>query len=910
MTAPQVFNVAQAFLVDPGSVQNAPEIHLTGVDLYFQRKPSATANRSRIPNPGVTVFVCETTGGVPDTSRMLGQPSRVEYASIATSTTAATATRFSFAKPVRLPTGRMYAFVVRYDGDEDFGLWRSREGETIVGQSNRTAGPAGQYVGNFYEFASVSANTTLGGQWKPLSTTDLKFRLHCARWTMDEYANVQVTNAVTGQTETRVVGRKSYVLSKDPIEFIVYEREYSGSAANVVGGELVYQNAVQYPTTVAVRSDSAVVTSSQTNFTSVFGTTGSRYVLLVSGSERALRQVTNVNSNGAVLLDRPPPFTNGAARFQRVVVGRVASVGNTSVFGRSENMMVLIDSNANSSLRFVNNTVEGYTIVASGTGYQNTDYLVVYGGGANGTNAEVNAVANVTTDASGNIVSLTWTNKGIGFLEPSPAYRIANSTGGEANSRPAVTVSANLTFNIGSWLHGSVSNVAFANCRVVNLGVNRVSAAGVGLSAPPGTGISLRYDHLYTSDGTSVMDALVTAAGTGYANGDRVTFSGDSGTGAVGYVVTDSAGRVTDVSMIAGGSGYSDPTASITTSGGSGATLEPIIGTFRFTEEQAAEFVENAAEIFRTYPVPPANTPLVLSRSVEVAYANVSYTTDTGVTGNTNVSSIVQMVLETNNVFTLPDVSDDRVDVFVERYSINDDYTGEETGQGRALAKGISKRFTFANNRVAEDIVVDVRAFRPANTDVRVYAKLHSAKDSEPFEDKDWTLLEMVDGIGRYSNPTNEDDVVEYRYTLPQSPNTASTLAGTVTTNANTRVTGAGTAFDTALAVDDLVKIYSPTFANNYEIGVVASVTNSTVFDLKTALSNNNVIGVGFKVDLISYKHQAFFNRNNGFVARYYDGAMGEHDGFSSYAIKIVMLSESDTVVPKIDDSRGVGVTA
>ena len=47
-----------------------------------------------------------------------------------------------------------------------------------------------------------------------------------------------------------------------------------------------------------------------------------------------------------------------------------------------------------------------------------------------------------------------------------------------------------------------------------------------------------------------------------------------------------------------------------------------------------------------------------------------------------------------------------------------------------------------ANNKFAEDLLVFLTAYRPANTDIKVFARIHNSDDPEAFDDKDWTMLE------------------------------------------------------------------------------------------------------------------------------------------------------------------------
>ena len=50
-----------------------------------------------------------------------------------------------------------------------------------------------------------------------------------------------------------------------------------------------------------------------------------------------------------------------------------------------------------------------------------------------------------------------------------------------------------------------------------------------------------------------------------------------------------------------------------------------------------------------------------------------------------------------------------------------------------------------------------------------------------------------------------------------------------------------------------------------------------------------------------------FLNAN---VATYYNTGLAQLTSYSTFQIKLVMLSNNQIIVPKIDDVRGVGVTS
>lgn len=76
-----------------------------------------------------------------------------------------------------------------------------------------------------------------------------------------------------------------------------------------------------------------------------------------------------------------------------------------------------------------------------------------------------------------------------------------------------------------------------------------------------------------------VVAIAIAAAGTGYANGEVLTFTGGNGTGAAGTLTTNGSGVITAVNLTSGGSGYTAaPTVGITTAAGTGASLTATVG--------------------------------------------------------------------------------------------------------------------------------------------------------------------------------------------------------------------------------------------------------------------------------------------------------------------------------------------
>ena len=76
---------------------------------------------------------------------------------------------------------------------------------------------------------------------------------------------------------------------------------------------------------------------------------------------------------------------------------------------------------------------------------------------------------------------------------------------------------------------------------------------------------------------------------------------------------------------------------------------------------------------------------------------------------------------------------------------INNDDTNEHiTDGGNALSKYVSRTVTLGEGLDAEDIKVFVNAYKPAGTDVKVYAKAINQADGIGIEEGIWSELQAT----------------------------------------------------------------------------------------------------------------------------------------------------------------------
>jgi len=310
----------------------------------------------------------------------------------------------------------------------------------------------------------------------------------------------------------------------------------------------------------------------------------------------------------------------------------------------------------------------------------------------------------------------------------------------------------------------------------------------------------------------------------------------------------------------------------------------------------------------------------ILSRSLEVDNINL-YGTErksavVNVTFNVSVSEVDR--------FSVPYLKANELDFFFYKNDINNtitetrgSITGYDTEIGRnglAKSKYISKKISFGEGKYAEDVVVYVTGYRPAGTQIKVYAKLHNAADKEAFDDKAWTPLEIKNNIDRFSTE-DPNDLWEYTFGLPQYPEVYTTLSGNFLTTLSSNSITTTVNHSSNLAVGDLVRVYSILTPENHEVFPVASVTAppspgaTGAITLFKPITNANIVGdVG--IDKIKYKNVAWNNIANDNVARYVTSSYTEFDTYNTMQIKVVLLAENTHVVPKVEQIQVIGVSA
>ena len=264
-----------------------------------------------------------------------------------------------------------------------------------------------------------------------------------------------------------------------------------------------------------------------------------------------------------------------------------------------------------------------------------------------------------------------------------------------------------------------------------------------------------------------------------------------------------------------------------------------------------------------------------------VGYANSSYVRITNVNGyfvsNVNITSAVG-------------------NSFVNTASLYN----ESIGNGIKTSRYISKNIILTADQSSEDVLLYLGAYRPANTNFKVYVKIQNSSDPDNISQKKWSLLDELSSSSLLSSKVNFDDRVELIYGFNKSYN----LFGYGTNVANN--TNVITCQSTSnLANNQMVYLqYANSTVSNFNVREIIYVVNTTSFvvDRNPSFTNSNSsLGV---VPGIETTDSAFLYDQNNYVTRYSTLNDIVYDTYTQYAIKIVPTADSTSVVPRAGDLR------
>jgi hypothetical protein len=310
-----MFNKAQSFFLDSSSAQGASVVFVTSIELYFKDKPTANKTQSGSSKPSVSLNICEVKDNVPNWNTAdIKTLARVDYDNINTSATADTSTKFTFDTPVPLQTNKQYAFLIKFDSDESFSLWKNRVDEVDINTGVAAKLSSGKVDGNAYDI-------TNGFDVTPLSDVDYKFKINVAKFT-------------GARSNTFTVSNEAYDFLK-----------LTSGAVNgtFIGGEYVYQQQANLTGTVAVSSGGANIDGTTTTFTS--DVANNDLVIVANSTVSQVRKVNIVTNTTFMNVTSTFSTTASAVNIRKFNTGTISIDSSSNTISGTNTNFASISSN-------------------------------------------------------------------------------------------------------------------------------------------------------------------------------------------------------------------------------------------------------------------------------------------------------------------------------------------------------------------------------------------------------------------------------------------------------------------------------------------------------------------------------------------------------------------------------------
>ena len=201
----------------------------------------------------------------------------------------------------------------------------------------------------------------------------------------------------------------------------------------------------------------------------------------------------------------------------------------------------------------------------------------------------------------------------------------------------------------------------------------------------------------------------------------------------------------------------------------------------------------------------------------------------------------------------------------------------------------ITRRVALNDGFEASDLNVYVDVNRPAGTNVKVYYRILSESDTETFDEKFYTEMDLS---GTASFTQNPEQFTEEKYVIPADDKIggAQILFGTVDiANTSSNVIGTSTRFLEELRIGDTIAVGPARITR-----VVSNIVNNTFLTVESAFSTT------------ASTQEIFKSLNN--VVGYTTPSGLSYSGFKYFSVKVVFLSENSAFAPKIKNLRAIAL--
>lgn len=304
-----------------------------------------------------------------------------------------------------------------------------------------------------------------------------------------------------------------------------------------------------------------------------------------------------------------------------------------------------------------------------------------------------------------------------------------------------------------------------------------------------------------------------------------------------------------------------------------------------------------------------ANSSLAIQPARSIKFNDTNYITDINAVVGSRSNEILDAggaksfrltaSLSTSDLRVTPTIDLQSASIIRYENLINNDTTDENTSQGNAYCKYVSKTVTLSDNQDAESLRVYMNVYKPQGTDVQVWARLLNGADPESLNDKSWVQLTRV-GADKVSKITDRDNFYEAEYRLANTPATSSTNGVVSVSNASVTISGSNTTFSSELSDGDVIKISDDANARYFVTKVDGAPASNTSVNIT---STPPWSATGATIHKFDDPNQPFLNPQNDGIVEYF-AESSVFSTYKSFAIKIILLSSDPSITPRVKSPR------
>jgi hypothetical protein len=822
----------------------------TGVEAVFLTQVNLYF-QSKSSTYGVEVQIRETVNGAPSRSTLPYASKILETASVNVSSDASVSTAFTFDTPVLLRTNEQFAIVVvPVGGNPDYNIWTATLGGTDV--TNNVPIYTSNQLGSLF----ISTNDL---NFTAVQSESMKYSLVTATFTSSS------GTAVYRNSNTDFFKINNTIGTFAPGEQVVVSNSYLSLASLTVsvGTAFTVGETVVQPNTA----------------TTVYNATAYGKVLLSNTTTTILG-----NTSGAFNTEG-----GGLKGLSSAVVSSNATAANISVVTTSSNTITV--------------PVADLSVV---TDIAINNYIYI------GTNTRSTMkVAKITGTSTAGLVSTISLDSNVGF---SDSAAILGRVKADANLYGYYSAGTRTNLIVGMISIDGVSSNASQNFASTN-GAYLIGRSS-GASSRILTIANVNYDSITTQ--FADIEPKQTSSNwyfAGTSNAGTFDSSYSSVNPNIPYEFIDKErvirSRSLEYAVNASGGSSLYVKSQLSTSN---SLITPYIDRIRNSVAIGFNDIANTSMLsgyLISYSNSTANSTNMFSVGDTIWQGNATVNS-TATIINANSSVLVVTTPTSSNTLSIATFSANGTSIItdattnvvanVSAVSVFNEASNPITRYG---TRYISKNVVLADQQDAEDLIAYIAAYRPAGTNFQVYCKLLAAADSDSFDSKHWSLMSEMSSPALLSSSVNRDDLVELSYDLPTS---VQVYTGNVSANA----TSANLTFDNTITTAGFTAgqfIYiADTTSFKFNVRQIVSIPNTSTITLNSNISivSTNA-AVGYIPGLAS-QYGAFRYFNNQSIGRYMNSADSAFDSFKTFAVKIVLTSDTSYVVPRMSDFRAIAL--